>query len=193
VNVRAREYEEAIRRQDRFAWDQQLADAQRLDLERRKRRYKSTFSDLRPRIQAIFRKHGEVPPTTLREVISRLEAADATLVWTMGKWIYDRGAETDASETTIKQFMDVCPPFCCLIYAMLMSWYNFSVRDPDTGEKFDAGGNDQFMSVYLPYCDKFVTRDDQQQKCLREIADLARLQTEVMSYDDFCSSFPVAV
>ena len=28
-----------------------------------------------------------------------------------------------------------------------------------------AGGNDQFMSIYLPYCDKFVTADGEQESC----------------------------
>jgi hypothetical protein len=41
------------------------------------------------------------------------------------------------------------------------------------------------MSIYLPYCDKFVTTDEEQRKCLREIAHLATVETEIMSYDDF--------
>ena len=74
-----------------------------------------------------------------------------------------------------------------------MSWYNFSVRDPNFGEKFSAGANDQFMSVYLPYCHKFVTAETngEQEKCLREIVFLASLQTEILSYDDFRNSLMV--
>jgi hypothetical protein len=192
VDVRAPEYEDAIRRRD-FVGDQQLTSAQGQELKGRKTSYKQTFSKPRLRIKEIFAKYGEAPPATLREAISRLQSADAALIWTMGKWIYDRGAETDASEATVKQFMDVCPPFRALIYAMLMSWYNFSVRDPNVGEKFSAGANDQFMSVYLPYCHKFVTAETngEQEKCLREIVFLARLQTEILSYDDFCNSLLV--
>ena len=39
------------------------------------------------------------------------------------------------------------------------------------------------MSIYLPYCDKFVTaeKNGEQEKCLREIFFLARLTTEVLS------------
>jgi len=33
----------------------------------------------------------------------------------MGKWIYDRAAETDVNEATIKEFMDACPPFRAMI------------------------------------------------------------------------------
>ena len=73
---------------------------------------------------------------------------------------------------------------------MLMSWYNFSVRDPNLGEKFSAGANDQFMSVYLPYCHKFITAEEngEQEKCLREIVALTNLQTEILSYDNFCKN-----
>jgi hypothetical protein len=105
-----------------------------------------------------------------------------------GKWLYDRGAETDASESAVKQFMNMCPPFRALIYAMLMSWYNFGVRNPNTGQRFNAGANDQFMSIYLPYCDKFVTADEEQEKSLRELAHVTGVETEVLSYDDFRAS-----
>jgi hypothetical protein len=67
----------------------------------------------------------------------------------MGKLLYDRGAETDASEATVKQFMEVCPPFRALIYAMLMSWYDLGVRDSHVGEKFKAGGQ-RSIHEYLP-------------------------------------------
>lgn len=189
IDVRSLEFEHALRRRY-FVSDQELTIAQGEDLRNRKKKYKQTFRDLHPRIQEIFAKHEEKPTPTLREAISRLQSADAALIWTMGKWIYDRGAEAHANETTIKQFMAVCPSFRALVYAMLMSWYNFSVRDPNTGEKFSAGANDQFMSVYLPYCDKFITAEEngEQEKCLREIVALANLRTEILSYDDFCTS-----
>jgi hypothetical protein len=61
------------------------------------------------------------------------------------------------------------------------------------GEKFKAGGNDLFMSIYLPYCDKFVTAEKkgEQEKCLREVASLVNLETKIVSYDDFCTTFLV--
>jgi hypothetical protein len=106
----------------------------------------------------------------------------------MGKRLYDRGAETDAEEATVREFMEACPPFSALIYAMLMSWYDLGVRDPHVGEKFKAGSNDLFMSIYLPYCDMFVTAEKkgEQEKCLREVAFVAGLKTEILSYEDFC-------
>jgi len=191
VDVRAPEYEGEIRRRQ-FVSDQELTTAQGQELKSRKTQYKQTFGKPRAKIQEIFEKHGEAPPTTFRETMSRFQTTDAPLIWKMGKWLYDRGADTKASTDTVKQFMGVCPPFRALIYAMMMSWYNFSVRDPNIGERFNAGANDQYMSIYLPYCDKFVTDNEEQEKSLREIVSEAELPpTQVLSYDNFCNSLLV--
>jgi hypothetical protein len=151
------------------------------------------FSNLRPELRKVFEAHREAPPTTLREAVSRLQGTEKSLIWSMGKLLYDRGAETDASIATIKTFIEACPPFRALLYAMIMSWYDLGVRDPHIGEKFKAGGNDLFMSIYLPYCEKFVTaeKNGEQEKCLKEIAFLAGLETQVLSYEAFRDSFLV--
>jgi hypothetical protein len=88
----------------------------------RKMNYKEMFSQPREHFKKIFEKHNEEPPATFREAITRLQSADAPLVWSLGKWIYDRGARTDASEEAVKEFLNICPPFRALVYAMLMSW-----------------------------------------------------------------------
>ena len=94
----------------------------------------------------------------------------------------------------VTEFTNVCQPFRALLYGMLLSWYDLSVRDRHAGEKFRADRNDMFMSVYLPYCDQFVTqrKKGEQEKCLREIVKLAGLETQVLSYDDFCNRFLVS-
>jgi len=70
-----------------------------------------------------------------------------------------------------------------------MSYYDISLRNRRIGARFTAGGNDLFMSVCLPYCHKFVTADREQAKCLREVAAVAGLETEILSYDNFRDSF----
>lgn len=111
------------------------------------------------------------------------------MLWSIGKLLYDRGAGTVATIETVQQFMSACPPFRALIYAMIMSWYDLGIRDRHIGEKFRAGANDLFMSICLPYCDQFVTaeKNGEQERCLREIAEVAGLIVEVLSYDDFCT------
>ena len=89
----------------------------------------------------------------------------------------------------VRHFVEVCPPFRCVVFAFVMAWYDRSLRALPDGEKFHAGRIDLFMSCYLPYCDRFISAEvkDEQRKCLAEIARLAELPTIVQSYDDFCA------
>jgi hypothetical protein len=192
VDVKAREYERAIRRRE-LVDDEKLSADQRADLKARKKEYEDMWAGLRPQLDAVFEKYGECAPPRFREVIARLQSG-STLIWYMGKLLYDRSARIDASEATVREFIDACPPFRAIIYAMLLSWYDRTVS-PEDGEKFEAGRNDLFMAVHLPYCDKFVTAEKyrEQERCLREVAFVAGLETEVISYDDFCDSFLVTV
>jgi len=135
VDVKAREYERALRTRE-LADNEVLSAEQKAHLKERRKEYEEMFVNLRPELEAIFERHGEVPPPTFREAIARLQR-EGSLIWNMGKPVYDRPAQTDASEATIKEFMEACPPFRALIYAMLMSWYDLAVRD-EKGEKFEA-------------------------------------------------------
>jgi hypothetical protein len=114
----------------------------------------------------------------------------------MGKGFYDAGLrfdaelrgekiEPDTDMATVQHFIDNCLPFRALLCACLMSWYNTSLRDGNNSEKFAAGRNDLFMAVYLPYCDVFVTRDAEQESCLRELTKYIGIDTEVLAFDAF--------
>jgi hypothetical protein len=87
------------------------------------------------------------------------------------------------------KFVHSCPPFRALVYAYAMTTYDRCCAQKPGGEEYSAGRIDQFMSVYLPYCDKFITAECKgvQERCLREIARVAKVATEVSSYDDFRS------
>jgi hypothetical protein len=190
VDVKAREYEKAIRNRELVS-NEELSAEQRADLKTRSREYEGMWAGLNPELKEVFKRHGEVPPPTFREVVARLQT-EGSLIWNMGKLLYDRAAGTDASEATIREFMEICPPFRAMVYAILLSWYDRAVRD-EKGEKFEAGRNDMFMAMHLPYCDKFVSAEKygEQERCLREVAFVAGLETEILSYDDFCDSFLV--
>src|SRR5208282_182455 len=183
VEVRAVEYEEQIR--EGFLGDDRLSNDQRKEQSERKKKYKKVFTDPRPRFEKVFADYGVALPTSFREAI----AGKSLTTWKMGKWLYDPVAKSDVNEASIKEFIAACPPFRALIHALLMSYYNHSLRDRQIGEKLSAGRNDMLMSVCLPYCHKFVTNDGEQEKCLREVSAVADLGTEVVSYDAFCRSF----
>jgi hypothetical protein len=194
VNVRWSDCERAIRNPEFFADEHVSKEQRELQRERRmlgqQQRERQRVS-LRPVVQAIFKKHGEEPPATFPPAISRLENVEGSSVWVGAQRFYDRVTRTDSDEATVKEFMSVCPPFRALVYAMFIPWYDTAVRDYSVADRLNAGSNDLFMSVYLPYCDWFVTDDPGQEKALREVALAAGLETEILSYDDFCNSFLV--
>jgi hypothetical protein len=86
--------------------------------------------------------------------------------------------------------LDAWPPFRAFNYAFMLSWHSLAVGS-ETREKFETGRIDLFMAIYLPYCDKFVTaeKNGEPEKCLREIAAIAGLETDILSYDRFRESF----
>lgn len=169
-----------------------LAEHRRVHREQLKG-YRNMFAQLRPKLQPVFEAHGEARPGTYREFLGLLESSDEKLTAGFGKILYDKAAGTDVSKDCILAFFDVCPPFRAFNYALLMSWFDLAVGN-ESGEKFEAGRNDLFMSIYLPYCDRFVTAEQkaEQEKCLREIVSVAGLATEVISYDDFRDNLLIA-
>jgi hypothetical protein len=96
------------------------------------------------------------------------------------------------NEDMLKRFDDFCPPFRAIVTATSLSFYDRCIR-PESGPEFSAGRNDQMMSIYLPYADEFITaeRKGMQEKCLREVAEAAKIPAVVRSYDDLCQSFLV--
>jgi hypothetical protein len=96
------------------------------------------------------------------------------------------GQKVELGEEESGKFVNSCPPFRALVYAYAMTAYDRAcTQRPSGGPKYDAGRNDQFMSVYLPYCDIFITGDGPEELCLREIARAAKVATEVLSYKNF--------
>jgi len=168
--------------------DDELSAATTLHMAEMRKQFKSVWATLRPKLDVIFQRDGQPRPQTFGEVIPHA-MTDNGVFWGIAKGMYDHEAKAQASEETIRHFVEVCPPFRCIVYAFLMAWYNGSMRDWDGGESFSAGRNDLYMSVYLPYGDVFLSAEEkgEQAKCLAEIARLAEVDKEVLSYDDFCA------
>ena len=184
VPVMGKNYDDEIR-DCKFVLDDDVAAKSRFEQRSRLKQFKQLLSQSRPQFESVFVAHGELQPTTFRAAIKWLENSDVKLPVLTGKWRYDLVACKDASEEAVITFFMTCPPFRALSYAYLMSQYHSLLRNKHTGEKFGAGWNDLAMSIYLPYCDQFVTNDGEQEKCLREIAAVDNLATAVLSYDDF--------
>jgi hypothetical protein len=166
--------------------DEDLITEHRNNLRARLKGFECIFKSLPLGLQHAFESNGEAPPTTYREFLGFLKS-DKKLMGGICKGIYDRVAGTDVSKDVFLEFLDVCPPFRAFNYAIDMSHYDRLVRNED-GERFKSGCNDLLMAIYLPYCNRFVTADRMQEKCLREIASVSGLGTEVVFYDDFYDS-----
>jgi hypothetical protein len=93
-------------------------------------------------------------------------------------------------ESGLRALIDSCPPMSATVHALELTLFDRSVR-PDKQPSFKAGRNDQMMSVYLPYCDHFVTDDGGQFKSLTEVAVKADIPVQVSLFDDFFTRFMV--
>ncbi len=103
--------------------------------------------------------------------------------------LYKYVAGNEPSESEVKVFMDVCPPFRATCYGLVMAWYDGSLRVQD--ETRTAGRNDLMMATYLPYCGRFVTDDWPQRNELHEIAAEAKVDCEILSFEKFHAGFTV--
>lgn len=192
VDVRWGELAHAILTGD--VTDDDLARLQWAEQQAAQNGYKTLWRDLRPKLDLIIEAQSIPRPTTFAEA---LQNGSPALFPAMGKALYDAGLRFDAelneeSRTfdtppeIVQHFIDNCPPFRAMLLAMLVSWYNTSLRDMNMSEKLAAGRNDLYMAVYLPLCDIFVTRDAGQEKCLRELRKhIGAPAGEVMSFDEF--------
>ncbi len=194
IDVRSGELNHEIRA-GKFVADDALSSQQWQEQKDALKGYKQMWVDLRSKLDSAFIAAGKPRPTTFKDAFKEY---GPQLLPSIGKGLYDGGLKAEAAERgeqiqvdtdieTVKHFIDNCPPFRALLCAVLMSWYHHSARDEDSGERFRAGRNDLFMSIYLPFCDIFVTAEKkgEQERCLREIASVLALKTQILSYDEF--------
>jgi hypothetical protein len=193
VDVSAHEYSVELSER-RFSSDDSLAAEQWQHMKAVKAEFEMIWATLRPKLEEIFQSHAEPRPSSFEEILPHA-TGDTGLMWGIAQGLYDKIARTPASDETIRHFVNNCPPFRCVVYAFLMTWYDRSLRALPDGEKFHAGRNDQFAAVYLPYTDLYLTAEGngEQERCLAEIARLTYPQTRVQSYDDFCAGLLLTV
>jgi hypothetical protein len=191
VNIQSPEYAAELRRRTLTA-DDAIAQHVWKELQEAKKQFENMWRELRDQLEEIFQRDGASRPLTFSEVIPRA-IGEGGLFWEIAKGLYNRAAVTPATDETIRLFAEACPPFRCVLYALLMTWYDRSMRGYQGGEKFHAGRFDMFMAVYLAYTDQFLSAEveGEQAKCLAEVARLAGVPTVVLSYDDFCARLMV--
>lgn len=191
VNITSPEYAAELSRRTLTA-DDAVAQHVWKELQDTKKQFDKMWRELRGKLEEAFQRDGASRPLTFAEVIPHAIGENG-LFWEIAKGLYNRAAVTPATDETIRLFAEACPPFRCVVYALLMAWYDRSMREYQGGEKFHAGRFDLFMAIYLPYCEQFLSDEarGEQERCLAEVARLAGVPTVVRSYDDFCAGLMV--
>ena len=185
VNVRARVYEVAIPARD---FSDELCVQQRKEQFEVEKQFEKMWKKLRPSHDAILKKEPSKRPTSYHAAVV-IAARDKGTLWFLGRQLYKYVSGSEPSEGEIRALMEVCPPFRAACYGLVMAWYNGSLRVRDG--TCTAGRNDLMMAAYLPYCDRFVTRDRAQRKELREITVEAKIDCAILSFEEFGRSFAV--
>jgi hypothetical protein len=186
VDIRAQVYERAII--DRDFTDElcveQLKEQQLVEEE-----FMGYWEQLRSKLEPIIAKDPGKRPTSYKQAVEIATLSTPNVLWGIGRGLYSRVSGVPLTDADIKAFLDVCPPFRAACYGLLGSWYDVALA-PLVYKKL-AGRNDQMMSVYLPYCSRFVSQDKKQSERLGDIAAEAKVECEVVSYKTFCEGFEV--
>jgi hypothetical protein len=189
VPVRASVIEEEIHRSE-FVFDAVLVEQQATELRRLQDEFESFFQ--RSTVSAGT-------PKSFADWLALSKQTGGSL-WNTTRLLYE-GAFGPTSaidkavnlasppeDSTLNTFITACPPVTAVVYALELTLFDRSVR-PLNEPSFKAGRNDQLMSVYLPYCDQFLTDDRGQHKSLTEVAEKAGVSVQVRLFDEFSSSF----
>lgn len=184
--IRSRDYESAIWRREII--NDAISQKQSTFAKMAHKQFADLFGNARPEFDKVF-KNGTPRSATFGELLAMLQVPGGAF-WNFGVALYEHVARYKPTEDKIRAFVLDCPPFNALLLALVMAQFERTVRDLKTGESLRADRADLYMSVYLPYLDIFITMDNHQYKCLREIATVAKLGVEVVWYEDFRESFP---
>lgn len=183
INIRNRGIEQEIVR--RSFVDDELARQEKESATVTKESFEDTFCSMRPAFDGIFSK-GTERPTAFADFVKILQKPGGAFWSGYGHKFYARSVKDAPDEAKVRDFADRCPPFLMMVLAAVMAQYKRAIVETPKKNK-RAGRVDLLMSVYLPYCRVFVTHDDDQEACLREMAAVANLDKEILSYDDFRS------
>jgi len=184
LDVRMRALEEEIAR-PRFLNDDTVAAESRAHFQQTARAFDQLFRDAR---EAFPIPKDERIQITLPDVVE-LSLAEGSAHWRMAADIYERYSGTRPSDDEVRAFVRLCPPFDAMMLSTCVAHFHRSVRDFRLPAVYDAGRLDLMCSVYLPYCDRFITNDDGQRNALSAIAGLAGLETKVVAYSEFRQSW----
>src|SRR6266436_3998255 len=145
--------------------------------------FTKAFAETRPRLEAVF-DEGTERPTSADELLMHLNGVGGAF-WIMAANLYERAAGIRPTEERIRAFAEECPPFFALLLGLVHAQFEWSIIEKPIKKNKRIGKTDLFCAIYLPYCDLYITDDDEQRRCLTEIAAVAKLPVEILSFSDF--------
>ncbi len=188
ANVRLPEAETEIARHADFG--DELSQQEREESRALESIFKGVYENAKPEFDKIFAA-GAKKPSSAAELVAALQSGGA--FWKLAGNLYARVSARPFEEQTIRRFFNMCPPFRALMVALFVAQYDRCVRPQNVGPSLRSGRNDTFMSVCLPYCEKFVTNDSRQLRCFQEVVSICGLDVAVQSYEEFRSGFLLPV
>lgn len=168
VDVRLSETEEQALRGADLA--DVLSEAVRQEAAAAKKRFDQIYAQAKPAFDKVFEANPCARPESVGDLIGGLQRGGQ--YWKIARSLYDCLAGHAAEQGTVREFLDRNAPFQCLMGALCAALHDRNVRLPNTSGSIKAGWADTFMAAYLPYCDQFVTADNKQLACYREVAQL---------------------
>jgi hypothetical protein len=146
-------------------------------------KFTGLYSDTRPVFEKVF-ADGTERPTNADELLTHL-CVDGGAHWKLAAGLYKRAVGVLPSEEQIRVFVERCPPFKAMMLGLNHAQFEWAIREKPIKKNKRVGRIDLFCSIYLPYCDLYVTNDDEQRRCLTEIAAATKLPVEVLSFAEF--------
>ena len=188
IDIRAQLYERAIIDRD---FTDALCVQQQQEQQATEQQFMGIWDSLRSKLDPLFAADPAKRPQNYRQAVKIALTGTPNVLLGIGQGLYRHVTKKDLTDAEIDAFMAICPPFRAACYGLLGSWYDVSLA-PAVFKKL-AGRNDQMMSIYLPYCSRFVTRDKKQLERLRDVAVEAQITCDVSYFDEFMGSFSVTV
>jgi hypothetical protein len=182
VDVQFPECERRVICHDRL--DSDLPEKQRLFASQFNEQFTSVFKNAKERFDQLFEAKKSERPESYEDSLVRLQVKGGAY-WTMAASFYQKVTHQQPDESTVRRFVDQCPPYRALLNAIFMAQYDRCFRLPHSAPSFRAGAVDLYSAVYLPYCEQFVTDDKRQRACFERIVSTAALSTAISSYFDF--------
>lgn len=159
-----------------------LSEQTRKDMEQWDSDFEKIFKRARPAFEKIFNTDKQRPSV---EAVAGKLLGEGGAHLEIGADLIERATNRRPTEQETMDFMERCPSFKALLYALCVAQYDRCIRAERQEWIGKAGRVDMFSAAYLPYCSAYVTNDKGQAKALAKVVELAGLETEVKKYEVF--------